>query len=37
VAGSKETETSQRLIAFLASDRAIAAMKKSGMEPSRPR
>jgi len=35
VAGSKEAEASKRLIAFLASDGAIAAMKKNGMEPSR--
>jgi len=33
VTGSKETDASRRLIAFLASDRATAAMKKSGMEP----
>ena len=33
VNGSKETDASRRLIAFLASDRATAAMKKSGMEP----
>jgi molybdate transport system substrate-binding protein len=37
VAGSKETDASKKLIAFLASDAATAAMKKSGMEPSRPR
>ena len=37
VAGSKETEASGRLIAFLASEGAIAAIKKNGMEPSRPR
>jgi molybdate transport system substrate-binding protein len=37
VAGSKETDASRRLIAFLASDAAIAAIKKSGMDPSRPR
>ena len=36
VAGSKETEASKRLIAFLASEGATAAIKKSGMEPSRP-
>jgi molybdate transport system substrate-binding protein len=35
VAGSKETDASKKLIAFLASDAATAAMKKSGMEPSR--
>src|SRR3954471_6782340 len=33
VAGSKEAEAGKRLIAFLASDRASAAIKKSGMEP----
>jgi molybdate transport system substrate-binding protein len=37
VAGSKETEASKRLIAFLASEGATAAIKKSGMEPSKPR
>jgi len=37
VTGSKEIDASKRLIAFLASDRAIAAIKKSGMEPSRKR
>jgi molybdate transport system substrate-binding protein len=37
VAGSKETDAAKKLIAFLASDAATAAMKKSGMEPSRPR
>ena len=37
VTGSKEIEASKRLIAFLASDGAIAAIKKSGMEPSKPR
>ena len=37
VTGSKETDASRRLIAFLASDRATAAMKKNGMEPSKPR
>ena len=37
VTGSKETDGSKKLIAFLASDAATAAMKKSGMEPSRPR
>ena len=35
VAGSKEPEASRRLIAFLSSDGATAAIKKSGMEPSR--
>jgi molybdate transport system substrate-binding protein len=37
VAGSKETEGSKKLIAFLASAGATTAIKKSGMEPSRPR
>ena len=37
VAGSKETDASKRLIAFLASDGATAAIKKSGMEPSKRR
>jgi molybdate transport system substrate-binding protein len=37
VTGSKDTDASKKLIAFLASDAATAAMKKSGMEPSRPR
>ena len=37
VAGSKEIEASKRLIAFLSSEGAAAAIKKSGMEPSRPR
>jgi molybdate transport system substrate-binding protein len=37
VVGSKEIEASRRLIAFLASDGAIAAIKKNGMEPSSPR
>jgi molybdate transport system substrate-binding protein len=32
VAGSKELDASKRLIAFLASDKATAAIKKSGME-----
>jgi molybdate transport system substrate-binding protein len=36
VAGSKETEASRRLIAFLASQGARATIKKSGMEPSSP-
>ena len=35
VAGSKEPEASRRLIAFLSSDAATAAVKKTGMEPSR--
>jgi molybdate transport system substrate-binding protein len=34
VAGSKDIEASKRLIAFFASERAIAAIKKSGMEPA---
>ena len=33
VVGSKESEASRRLIAFLASDGATAAIKRSGMEP----
>jgi molybdate transport system substrate-binding protein len=37
VAGSKEIEASKHLIAFLASEGAMAAIKKSGMEPSRRR
>jgi molybdate transport system substrate-binding protein len=37
VAGSKETEASKRLIAFLSGEGATAAIKKSGMEPSRRR
>jgi molybdate transport system substrate-binding protein len=37
VAGSKEPEASKRLIAFLASESAMPAIKKSGMEPSRSR
>ena len=37
VAGSKEIEASKRLIAFLASEGATAAIRKNGMEPSRPR
>ena len=37
VAGSKETEASKRLIAFLSSERATAAIKKTGMEPSKAR
>ena len=35
VAGSKQQQASGRLIAFLAADAARAAIKKSGMEPSR--
>ena len=34
VVGSKESEASRRLIAFLTSDGATAAIKRSGMEPS---
>ena len=37
VAGSKEPQASKRLIAFLASENAMRAIKKSGMEPSRSR
>jgi molybdate transport system substrate-binding protein len=37
VAGSKEPEAAKRLIAFLASENAIRAIKKSGMEPSESR
>ena len=37
VTGSKEPEASKRLIAFLASENARPAIKKSGMEPSRSR
>jgi len=33
VAGSKEVEAAKRLIAFLASDRASAAISRGGMEP----
>lgn len=32
VTGSKELDASKRLIAFLASDKATAAIKKAGME-----
>ena len=35
VKGSSQIEASRRLIAFLSSERAMAAIKKSGMEPSR--
>ena len=35
VKGSAQIEASRRLIAFLSSERAMAAIKKSGMEPSR--
>jgi molybdate transport system substrate-binding protein len=34
VKGSAQIEASRRLIAFLSSERATAAIKKSGMEPS---
>ena len=37
VAGSKDPEASRQLIEFLSSDGATAAIKKSGMEPSRRR
>lgn len=37
VAGSKEIDASKRLIAFLASEGASAAIRKSGMEPSKRR
>lgn len=37
VAGSKEAEAGKRLIAFLASDRAAAAIRANGMEPARQR
>lgn len=37
VTGSNELDASKRLIAFLSSEGARAAIKKSGMEPSRPR
>jgi molybdate transport system substrate-binding protein len=37
VAGSKNVDASRRLIAFLSSAAATAAIEKSGMEPSRPR
>ena len=35
VKGSKESEASKRLIAFLSSESAIAAIKKSGMDPAK--
>jgi molybdate transport system substrate-binding protein len=35
VAGSKEVDTSKRLIAFLTSEKAAAAIRRSGMEPSK--
>ena len=34
VSGSKDTAAARRLIAFLASDRSMAAIRKSGMEPT---
>jgi molybdate transport system substrate-binding protein len=37
VAGSKQLEASKRLIAFMASENARTAIKKSGMEPTRSR
>jgi molybdate transport system substrate-binding protein len=37
VAGSKEPEASKRLIAFLTSEKAASAIKKTGMEPSKSR
>lgn len=37
IAGSKQTEAAQRLIAFLSSEAATVAIRKSGMEPSRRR
>lgn len=37
VAGSKEPEAAKRLIAFLASEKAVAAIKNSGMEPLKSR
>jgi molybdate transport system substrate-binding protein len=37
VTGAAELEASKKLIAFLSSDRAIAAIRNSGMEPSRRR
>ena len=37
VTGSKELEAAKRLIAFLASERSTAAIRESGMEPSKPR
>src|SRR3954471_18016880 len=35
--GARDIEDAQKLIAFLSSDNAIAAIRTSGMEPSRPR
>ena len=37
VTGSKAIDASKRLIAFLASEKALAAIRNSGMEPVRPR
>jgi molybdate transport system substrate-binding protein len=37
VTGATEMEASKKLIAFLTSEKAFAAIRKSGMEPSRPR
>jgi molybdate transport system substrate-binding protein len=37
VTGSKEPDAAKRLIAFFASEKAAAAIRNSGMEPSRPR
>ncbi len=37
IAGSKQAEAARRLIAFLSAERATAAIRKSGMEPSRRR
>jgi molybdate transport system substrate-binding protein len=37
VTGAAEMEASKKLIAFLTSEKATAAIRKSGMEPSRPR
>ncbi len=37
VAGTNDLEASKRLIAFLASEGAMTAIRKSGMEPSQPR
>lgn len=37
IAGSKQANAARRLIAFLSAERATAAIRKSGMEPSRRR
>jgi molybdate transport system substrate-binding protein len=37
VAGSKEPEASKRLLAFLTSEKAVAAIRNHGMEPVKPR